>query len=133
MLNLYRAIAGAPAGQDALAQAITCQTCTSIPINSGLLYPYAFDEKERKIEAETKFEFPWFLIGFIVMSFLGSYIIGDRVVVPKTVMSDIANGTSFLLTMSMTGLGLNISLKKLRTKAIRPLITIIIHPFFYHR
>jgi uncharacterized membrane protein YadS len=52
-------------------------------------------KKKGKIEGETKFEFPWFLIGFIVMSFVGSYIIGDKVVVSKTVMSDIAYGTSF--------------------------------------
>ena len=86
-------------------------------------------KKKGKIEGEANFEFPWFLIGFIVMSFVGSYIIGNKVSVSQKVMSDIAGFTSFLLTMSMTGLGLNISLKELRTKAIRPLIAIIITSF----
>ncbi|MFB5196658.1 YeiH family protein [Neobacillus sp. KR4-4] len=120
------ALAAAPAGQDALAQALLAKLARVF-----LLIPVCFIlmlwmKKKGKIEEETRFEFPWFLIGFMVMSFVGSYIIGNKVVVSKTVMSDIAYGTSFMLTMSMTGLGLNISLKELRTKATRPLIAIII-------
>jgi len=124
------ALAAAPAGQDALAQALLAKLARVF-----LLVPVCFIlmlwmKKKGKIEGETKFEFPWFLIGFIVMSFVGSYIIGEKVVVSKTVMSDIAYSTSFVLTMSMTGLGLNISLKELRTKAMRPLIAIIITSVF---
>ncbi|WHY69917.1 putative sulfate exporter family transporter [Neobacillus sp. SuZ13] len=124
------ALAAAPAGQDALVQALLAKLARVF-----LLVPVCFIlmlwmKKKGNIEGETKFEFPWFLIGFIVMSFVGSYIIGEKVVVSKTVMSDIAYGTSFLLTMSMTGLGLNISLKELRTKAMRPLIAIIITSIF---
>ncbi|MGF6950909.1 putative integral membrane protein (TIGR00698 family) [Neobacillus sp. B4I6] len=123
------ALAAAPAGQDALAQALLAKLARVF-----LLIPVCFIlmlwmKKKGKIEGETKFEFPWFLIGFIVMSFVGSYILGNQVVVSKTLMSNIAYGTSFMLTMSMTGLGLNISLKELRTKAIRPLIAIIITSF----
>lgn len=123
------ALAAAPAGQDALAHALLAKLTRVF-----LLIPVCFIlmlwmKKKGKIEGEARFEFPWFLIGFIVMSFVGSYIIGNKVMVSQKVMSDIADFTSFMLTMSMTGLGLNISLKELRTKAIRPLIAIIITSF----
>ncbi|QIZ10946.1 putative sulfate exporter family transporter [Priestia megaterium] len=120
------ALAAAPAGQDALANALLAKLARVfllIPVCFVLMF---WMKKKGKMEGEAKFEFPWFLIGFIVMSFVGSYIIGKEVVVSKKLMSDIAVSTSFLLTMSMTGLGLNISLKELRTKAIRPLIAIVI-------
>ncbi|KQU27295.1 putative sulfate exporter family transporter [Peribacillus sp. FSL K6-1552] len=123
------ALAAAPAGQDALAHALLAKLTRVF-----LLIPVCFIlmlwmKKKGKIEGEARFEFPWFLIGFIVMSFVGSYIIGNKVLVSQKVMSDIADFTSLMLTMSMTGLGLNISLKELRTKAIRPLIAIIITSF----
>ncbi|MEY8190118.1 YeiH family protein [Peribacillus simplex] len=123
------ALAAAPAGQDALAHALLAKLTRVF-----LLIPVCFIlmlwmKKKGKIEGEARFVFPWFLIGFIVMSFVGSYIIGNKVSVSQKVMSDIAGFTSFMLTMSMTGLGLNISLKELRTKAIRPLIAIIITSF----
>jgi uncharacterized integral membrane protein (TIGR00698 family) len=120
------ALAAAPAGQDALANALLAKLARVfllIPVCFVLMF---WMKKKGKLEGETKFEFPWFLIGFIVMSFVGSYIIGNEFVVSKKHMSDIATFTSFILTMSMTGLGLNISIKELRTKAIRPLIAIII-------
>lgn len=120
------ALAAAPAGQDALANALLAKLARVfllIPVCFVLMF---WMKKKGKMEGEAKFEFPWFLIGFIAMSFVGSYIIGNEFVVSKKHMSDIAVFTSFLLTMSMTGLGLNISLKELRTKAIRPLIAIII-------
>lgn len=120
------ALAAAPAGQDALANALLAKLARVfllIPVCFVLMF---WMKKKGKMEGEAKFEFPWFLIGFIAMSFVGSYIIGNEFVVSKKNMSDIAVFTSFLLTMSMTGLGLNISFKELRTKAIRPLIAIII-------
>ncbi|MCD1159459.1 putative sulfate exporter family transporter [Peribacillus sp. N3] len=120
------ALAAAPAGQDALAHALLAKLTRVF-----LLIPVCFIlmlwmKKKGKMEGEARFEFPWFLIGFIVMSFVGSYIIGNKVLVSQKVMSYISDFTSFMLTMSMTGLGLNICLKELRTKAIRPLIAIII-------
>ncbi|WP_223593520.1 YeiH family protein [Neobacillus bataviensis] len=120
------ALAAAPAGQDALAHALLAKLARVfllIPVCFILMF---WMKKRGKIDREAKFEFPWFLIGFIIMSFVGSYIIGNEFVVSKKHMSDISAFTSFILTMSMTGLGLNISLKELRTKAIRPLLAIII-------
>ncbi|MDM5212941.1 putative sulfate exporter family transporter [Peribacillus sp. NJ4] len=120
------ALAAAPAGQDALAHALLAKLTRVFLLIPVCIILMLWMKKKGKIEGEARFEFPWFLIGFIVMSFVGSYIIGNKVLVSQKVMSYIADFTSFMLTMSMTGLGLNISLKELRTKAIRPLIAIII-------
>ncbi|MFB5283184.1 YeiH family protein [Peribacillus sp. Hz7] len=123
------ALAAAPAGQDALAHALLAKLTRVFLLIPVCIILMLWMKKKGKIEGEARFEFPWFLIGFIVMSFVGSYIIGNKVLVSQKVMSDIADFTSLMLTMSMTGLGLNISLKELRTKAIRPLIAIIITSF----
>jgi uncharacterized membrane protein YadS len=83
-------------------------------------------KRKGKLNGEAKLEFPWFLIGFVIMSFVGSYILGQKIPISNKTMSDVSVFTSFILTMSMTGLGLNINLKELRTKSIRPLIAIVI-------
>lgn len=75
---------------------------------------------------ETKIEFPWFLIGFIIMSLFGSYVLGNYITVPTSIMNGVSFFTSFILTMAMIGLGLNVSLKALRTKALKPLIAMFI-------
>ncbi|MFF3024864.1 YeiH family protein [Gottfriedia sp. NPDC057948] len=120
------ALAAAPAGQDALAHALLAKLSRVfllIPVCFILLF---WMKKKGKLDGEAKLEFPWFLVGFVIMSFVGSYVLGKEVPVSKNFMSDIAVFTSFILTMSMTGLGLNINLKELRTKSLRPLISIII-------
>nr|WP_235832926.1 putative sulfate exporter family transporter [Gottfriedia acidiceleris] len=120
------ALAAAPAGQDALAHALLAKLARVfllIPVCFILLF---WMKRKGKLNGEAKLEFPWFLTGFVIMSFVGSYILEQKIPVSNETMSDIAVFTSFILTMSMTGLGLNINLKELRTKSIRPLIAIVI-------
>nr|MBA3827040.1 putative sulfate exporter family transporter [Ktedonobacterales bacterium] len=76
--------------------------------------------------AQAKIEFPWFLVGFLLMSLIGSYVLGRFVVVPASSMALIANGTTFVLTMAMVGLGLNVNVRALRAKAARPLLVIVL-------
>ncbi|MGZ4160457.1 MAG: YeiH family protein [Neobacillus sp.] len=123
------ALAAAPAGQDALALALLSKLARVfllIPVCFILMF---WMKKKGKMEGEAKFEFPWFLIGFIIMSFAGSYIFGHVVQLSSKIITDTATFTTFILTMAMTGLGLNINFKELRTKAIRPLIAIILTSF----
>ncbi|MBL5807584.1 putative sulfate exporter family transporter [Bacillus sporothermodurans] len=76
--------------------------------------------------AGNKIEFPWFLIGFIVMSLFGSYVLGSHIPVSDGFTNGVSNVTTWCLTAAMVGLGLNVSLKDLRTKALRPLIAMVI-------
>src|SRR6478736_6008045 len=120
------ALAAAPAGRDALAIGLLAKlgrVLLLVPLSFILMY---WMKRTGKIEKDTKIEFPWFLIGFIIMSIFGSYVVGKHLIIPKTIMNDISTLTTFLLTMAMVGLGLNVSMKALRTKALKPLIAMFI-------
>ncbi|WAH37832.1 YeiH family protein [Alicyclobacillus dauci] len=116
------ALAAAPAGSDALAIALLAKlgrVFLLVPLSFILM---AWMKRRGSTAADhVKVEFPWFLIGFIAMSVIGSYVIGHLVVIPPVIMNDIASLTTFILTMAMVGLGLNVSFQDLRTKAFRPL------------
>lgn len=69
--------------------------------------------------------FPWFLIGFILTSLIGSYL-----PIPQTVLNSISQGASFLLAAAMVGLGLNVNLSNLKKRALRPLAAMLLASFF---
>lgn len=122
------ALAGAPAGQDALAIALLAKlgrVLLLVPLSFILIYWMSRKNAGRGSE-DTKVEFPWFLIGFILMSLFGSYVLGKSIPISKSALNSISYFTSFILTSAMVGLGLNISLSDLRTKALRPLIAMSI-------
>lgn len=121
------ALAAAPAGSNALAVALLAKLGRVF-----LLVPLSFilmvwmKRKGKLEENQGEIEFPWFLVGFIFMSLVGSYVIGKYIFVSAAVMNEVAAFTTFVLTMAMVGLGLNVSLRDLRTKALRPLIAMTI-------
>lgn len=121
------ALAAAPAGQNALAIALLAKLGRVF-----LLVPLSFilmvwmKRKSKNEHSGAKIEFPWFLVGFIVMSVIGSYVIGKSIILPASVSNGIATVTTFVLTMAMVGLGLNVSFVDLRTKAARPLMAMFI-------
>ncbi len=129
------ALAGAPAGQDALALALLAKlgrVFLLIPLSFLFMYVQrtkqdrANPDREKQEQAGVKPEFPWFLLGFIAMSFIGSFVLGKIVPVSTGFLSILSEGASFFLAMAMVGIGLHVSVKDLRTKAIRPLITVTI-------
>jgi len=121
------ALAAAPAGPSALAVALLAKlgrVFLLVPLSFILM---AWMKRKGKAElSNAKIEFPWFLIGFILMSLIGSYIIGKYIFLSASMMNDISTVTTFVLTMAMVGLGLNVSFRDLRTKAFRPLVAMTI-------
>lgn len=120
------ALAAAPAGQDALAIGLLAKlgrVFLLVPLSFILMY---WMRLAGKGQAEADVDFPWFLIGFIVMSLLGSYVFGKYIILSPGIVDAIANTTSVVLTMAMVGFGLNVSLRDLRTKAMRPLIAMTV-------
>lgn len=120
------ALAAAPAGDSALAIALLAKlgrVLLLVPLSFILMYWMGRKGKGTRTE---KVEFPWFLIGFIIMSIIGSYFIGKVVVVPQGIMDVVSTLTTFILTAAMVGLGLNVSFKDLRTKAFLPLVAMAI-------
>ncbi|WP_245645105.1 YeiH family protein [Peribacillus loiseleuriae] len=122
------ALAGAPAGEDALAIALLAKlgrVFLLIPLCFIFMY-WMKRRSSEKTGLDAKIAFPWFLIGFIIMSLIGSYVLGKHIPVSQMVMAGVSNTTTFILTMAMIGLGLNVSFQALRTKAMRPLLAMTI-------
>ncbi|WP_135557432.1 YeiH family protein [Paenibacillus cymbidii] len=114
------ALAAAPAGQDALAVGLLAKlgrVFLLLPLSLLLLVVM---KRKGKTAGERRVEMPWFLAGFLVMSLLGSYVLGSRIVLPESWMNGFSALASFLLTMAMVGLGLCVDFRLLRAKALRP-------------
>lgn len=122
------ALAAAPGGEDALAIGLLAKlgrVFLLVPL--CFIFMYLMKRKSHgKDTAENKIEFPWFLIGFILMSLFGSYVLGSKIPVTAGFTTGVSSLTTWCLTAAMVGLGLNVSLKDLRTKALRPLIAMLI-------
>ncbi len=121
------ALAGAPAGDDGLAIALLAKlgrVFLLVPL--CFIFMYTVKRKNKGKDADTTIEFPWFLVGFIIVSMLGSYIFGHSIPVSKEVMDAVFSFTTWLLTAAMVGLGLKVSLRDLRTRALRPLVAMTI-------
>ena len=72
------ALAAAPAGQDALAIALLAKlgrVFLLVPLSFILMY---WMKRTGRIRSGMKIEFPWFLIGFMMMSLIGSYVLGKK-------------------------------------------------------
>lgn len=117
------ALAAAPGGQDALAIGLLAKlgrVFLLVPL--CFIFMYMMKKKNAGENSDTKIEFPWFLIGFMIMSVIGSYVFGKSIPVSETFMNGVTNLTTWCLTAAMVGLGLNVSIHDLRTKALKPLI-----------
>ncbi|WP_341280048.1 putative sulfate exporter family transporter [Paenibacillus sp. FSL H8-0537] len=126
------ALAAEPAGQDAVALALLAKLSRVF-----LLVPVSFilmaimNRRHREMaaspqEMKTRPEFPWFLLGFIALSLFGSMTAGTPLELPARALSSMSTITTILLTMAMVGLGLNVNLRELRSRALRPLLAMTI-------
>src|SRR5699024_7868813 len=122
------ALAAEPAGNNALAIALLAKlgrVLLLIPLCFIIVYFFRRHQKKSS-PSDVKVQFPWFLLGFVLMSLLNTYVIGQVIFIPEAVIDGIYDLSTFLLTMAMVGLGLNVSLNDVRTKAFKPLIAMII-------
>src|SRR5699024_645814 len=116
------ALAAEPAGEDALAFALLAKLSRVF-----LLVPFCFLLVFwMNIRSQSSVPFPYFFIGFVVMSLLGTYVLGSIIPFSESAMDVTSEITTFLLTSAMVGLGLNVSLKAIREKALLPFAAMII-------
>lgn len=122
------AIAADPAGDDALAIALLAKlgrVFLLVPL--CFIFIYVMKRKNKASEQEqNKVPFPWFLLGFIFMSIVGSYVLGHSIPVTQGVMDGVYDTTTWILTAAMVGLGLNVSLQDLRNRALKPLVAMVV-------
>lgn len=122
------ALAAEPAGEEALAIALLAKlgrVFLLVPLCFILIF-WVKNRKTTNNESRSQVSFPWFLLGFIAMSLFGSYVLGSHIPVTEKVMDEISFITTFILTAAMVGLGLNVSLKDIKEKALRPLFAMLI-------
>lgn len=120
------ALAAGPAGEEALAMALLAKLGRVFLLIPLCFFLILWKRRKGDSKAKASIEFPWFLVGFLAMSLLQTFVIGDFLEANKAVADGISKGTTFLLTMAMVGLGLNISLSQLKNKAGRPFFVIIL-------
>lgn len=121
------ALAAAPAGEESLTMALLAKlgrVFFLIPLCFVLIA--IMNRKKSSEKQQQKIAFPYFLIGFIIMSIIGSYFIGTYFYVSDLTLNGVAVFTTWCLTTAMVGLGLHIDLRDVRTKALKPLIAMII-------
>ncbi|MCM3627949.1 putative sulfate exporter family transporter [Paenibacillus glycanilyticus] len=114
-------LAASAAGQEAVEAGLLAKLSRVL-----LLVPVSFIlvlimKRRGTLSPGTTVAFPWFLIGFVLMSVYGSLTPGTAMEIPVPAMAFLQQAPGFLLAMAMVGLGLNVDLRALRTKAIRPL------------
>jgi uncharacterized integral membrane protein (TIGR00698 family) len=130
------AMAAAPAGPDALADGLLaklCRVALLVPLCIGIMSvskvrgrSKTSDEGNSKKNTAAKFPFPWFLLGFVAMSLFGSYVLPAILPEPSALIHGLSLVTTLLLGMAMAGLGLNVSLRDFRTRALRPFVAMLI-------
>lgn len=121
------ALAGSAGGEDVLALAFLAKlgrVFLLIPL--CFVFLYWVQKNQATNQKKAKVEYPWFLAGFIFMSFVGTYLFGNHVPVSNSLLAVINKVTTLILAMAMVGLGLQVNVKELRNKAVRPLIAVSI-------
>ncbi|MCP3031809.1 putative sulfate exporter family transporter [Halobacillus sp. A1] len=122
----HAVLAGDPAGEEGLAMALLAKlgrVALLVPLCILLIWMM---KKKNKNTSNQSIPFPWFLAGFLMMSLLGSFVLGVYIPVSEGVMDAISSLTSFILTMAMAGLGLNVSLRDARARAFKPIIAVVL-------
>jgi uncharacterized integral membrane protein (TIGR00698 family) len=116
-------MAAAPAGSDALSNALLAKLARVfllVPVCLVLLL-WSRRKSNRLTGGHHKVAFPLFLLGFVAMSLFGSYVVPAIGVDPAPLLRGSSFLTTLLLGMAMAGLGLNVSLRDVRARALRPL------------
>lgn len=119
----HAAAAASPLGSDPLAAALLAKLARVfllIPVSFILVLWMRHKAKDNSEPAQTA-SFPWFLLGFILTSLIGTYL-----PIPTQILDFLATLSSFLLAAAMVGLGLNVHLASLRSRALRPLAAMLI-------
>ncbi|WP_019849705.1 YeiH family protein [Desulfitobacterium sp. PCE1] len=123
----HAAAAANSVGADALAASLLAKLARVfllIPVSFILLWWVRRRDKDTEKSTQGP-SFPWFLLGFILTCLIGTYL-----PISKEVLNAIAFLSSFLMAAAMVGLGLNVHLASLRSRALRPLLAMLVASVF---
>ncbi|MDB4866708.1 MAG: hypothetical protein JWR03_1041 [Cohnella sp.] len=121
------AMAASPAGSDALSNALLAKLARVfllVPVCLVLLL-WSRRKSGHSNSGQHRVAFPFFLPGFVAMSLFGSYVMPALGIDPAPLLHGTSLATTLLLGMAMAGLGLSVSLRDVRTRALRPLAAMV--------
>lgn len=120
------AIAAGPLGGQTIAIAMLAKLGRVFLLVPLAFIFLAYMKKKKQHDENTRIQFPWFLIGFIIMSVVGTYVLDNVITLPHSVMTGISQVTTWSLTAAMVGLGLNVNLQDVKDRALKPLIAMLV-------
>ncbi|WP_082235642.1 YeiH family protein [Halobacillus massiliensis] len=120
----HAVLAGESGGEESLSMALLAKLGRVFLLVPFSLLLIALMKRHQDKNTSTQIPFPWFLIGFILMSIAGSFIVTPYMPNASSFLNLSSSVTSFVLTMAMAGLGLNVSLKDLTERAWKPILAV---------
>ncbi|MEG0384440.1 MAG: putative sulfate exporter family transporter [Solibacillus sp.] len=117
----HAALAGAAFGDESLAPAFLAKLSRVLLLVPVTMIIVWIVSRKQQTENTQKPPFPYFVLGFLAISIISTITL-ENGWMSVEMQQSIATFASFLLAMSMAGLGLSINLKQLQAKAIRPLL-----------
>lgn len=117
-------LAGASGGDDGMAMALLSKLSRVfllIPVSFIIMYMIS---KKNHTNREGKVDIPYFLLFFIAVTVINSFIY-----IPDQIRAIIDQLTTLFMVMAMVGLGLSVSLKAIKEKAMKPLIALVLVSF----
>ncbi|MFC4077033.1 YeiH family protein [Salinithrix halophila] len=111
------AAAASPAGSGGMAVSLLTKMGRVLLLIPFCLFLLLWNKlRQGRREGSFRVEFPWFLVGFLATSLLGSLY-----PLPEPFSQGVIHLGTFLLTVAMAGLGFTIHLHSLRKKGLRAL------------
>lgn len=115
-------LAAGTGGDNAMAFALLAKlgrVFLLIPV-SFIIY-YFVQKNSKTSSSKTNVDIPYFLFGFLLLAIFNTFI-----TIPDNILIYIDQIARFLMIMAMVGLGLNVSLQALLSKATKPMIAVFV-------
>jgi len=100
--------AGFALGKEAGDIAITVKLARVALLTPGLFLMNYLANRHSSLGEKTRFQLPWYLIGFLLISLLHSFVS-----IPQEITNSASYVGNVILTIAMAGIGLKVSFKKL--------------------
>lgn len=117
-------LAGGSANDEGMAMALLSKLSRVfllIPVSFLIMY---FVSRKKHQKTGGKVDIPYFLFFFVLVAIVNTFI-----TMPANLSAAIDQLTTLLMVMAMVGLGLSVSLRSIREKALKPLYALVITSF----
>ncbi|MBP2001920.1 putative integral membrane protein (TIGR00698 family) [Paenibacillus shirakamiensis] len=126
----HTALAAAPAGQEAMSAALIAKLGRVMMLIPLSLILWVRIGRKGPQQPGSRITFPYFLLGFLGMSILGTLLAAQGHPITGSTSTVISTVTQILLAMAMVSLGLNVFLAELKSKALRPFLAMLVTSIF---